>query len=60
MTTLPISKIWTWAQVAVCCAAVWILLDVTRYYAGRGTAWIVGLSLFFLAALALFRLRKKI
>jgi hypothetical protein len=38
----------------------WVVLGIVRDYAGRPTAWIVGLVILLLASFALLRLRKKV
>lgn len=48
----------TLARIAVVFALTLILLELARYLGGRPLMWFVGMSLFFISAFGLFRLRK--
>jgi hypothetical protein len=51
---------WTLVQIAIYCGLAWIMLDLTRYFAGREAAWVVGLVILIVAVIFIFKQRKKI
>jgi hypothetical protein len=60
MSALRLPHLRTIAQILIYGAIVWIALDLTRTYAGRGFAWTLGFLFLVVIGFVLFRERKKI
>lgn len=58
ITKLHLSRLRKIAEIAIACAATWILLESTSAYIGRGAAWALGLIILVAVIVALFR-RKR-
>jgi hypothetical protein len=58
MTFVSADKIIIAVQIVIVAAVTWGVLVLVRGYGGRPAFWLLGLTFFLLAGLALFRLRK--